>query len=492
MPDLGSELTLPSLALILEYRGTSELTPSSLALTLDYAASLIRLQIGHHPYPCLTIDHYHRDSQAWFNALDVFIWPGDEHDDSSSDEEDNREEYQWEPPVQEDEDIPGGELQADDLKDNNNGGTDHQTRHQMEHRIIDQDSVHVVLYPDRRAGQPIAQAEVQNVNAIYASNIDGTENPYAPFHSQMDWEITQWAKLRGPSSTALSDLLSIDGVSEHLHLSYKNVRELNRIIDIQLPDCPKFHHEQVVVAGEAFDIFYRDIIGCIKDLFGNPDFADFLVFAPEHHYTDADETVWLFSDMHTSEWWWNTQKTLDKQWPGATIIPVIISTDKTQVTMFRNKTAYPVYLTIGNILKEIRQKPSRCVQILLGYLPTTHLEHIANKASRHRSAANLYHALGMVSHAIVTPSLLALLVIILSSSWLLLLQEHLDAWAPTIFLLILLVSALASYPHPDLTLVILVILAFPFALYLSLQQSQYIWPDPFADKAYPCSVPPPD
>ncbi|KAG2129685.1 uncharacterized protein EDB93DRAFT_1256157 [Suillus bovinus] len=51
---------------------------------------------------------------------------------------------------------------------------------------------------------------------------------------------------------------------------------------------------------------------------------------------------------------------------------------------------------------------------------------------------------------------------------------------------------LTSYPYPDLTLVILVILAFPFALYLSLQQSQYIWPDPFADEAYPCSVPPPD
>ncbi|KAG2150310.1 uncharacterized protein EDB93DRAFT_1249873 [Suillus bovinus] len=73
-----------------------------------------------------------------------------------------------------------------------------------------------------------------------------------------------------------------------------------------------------------------------------------------------------------------------------------------------------------------------------------------------------------------------------------LLQEHLDAWAPTIFLLILLVSALASYPYPDLTLVILIILAFPFTLYLLLQQSQYIWLDPFADEAYPCSIPPPD
>jgi hypothetical protein len=86
------------------------------------------------------------------------------------------------------------------------------------------------------------------------------------------------------------------------------------------------------------------------------------------------------------------QKMLDKQRPGTTIIPVIISTDKTQVTVFRNKTAYPVYLTIGNIPKDICQKPSQHVQILLGYLPTTHLEHITNKASCHRSAANLYHA----------------------------------------------------------------------------------------------------
>ncbi|KAG2142780.1 uncharacterized protein EDB93DRAFT_1252250 [Suillus bovinus] len=53
-------------------------------------------------------------------------------------------------------------------------------------------------------------------------------------------------------------------------------------------------------------------------------------------------------------------------------------------------------------------------------------------------------------------------------------------------------GSLASHPYPDLALVILIILAFPFALYLSLQQSQYIWLDPFADEAYPCSVPPPD
>lgn len=47
---------------------------------------------------------------------------------------------------------------------------------------------------------------------------------------------------------------------------------------------------------------------------------------------------------------------------------------------------------MGNIPKEIRRKPSARAYILLGYLPTSRLEHISNKASRRRVLANLYHA----------------------------------------------------------------------------------------------------
>lgn len=65
-----------------------------------------------------------------------------------------------------------------------------------------------------------------------------------------------------------------------------------------------------------------------------------------------------------------------------TIIPVIISSDKTQVTLFRNKSAYSVYLTIGNLPKDIHSKPSQGGQILLGYLSTSKLKHIKNKAAR--------------------------------------------------------------------------------------------------------------
>ncbi|KAF8810553.1 hypothetical protein BYT27DRAFT_7016097, partial [Phlegmacium glaucopus] len=50
-----------------------------------------------------------------------------------------------------------------------------------------------------------------------------------------------------------------------------------------------------------------------------------------------------------------------------------------------------VYLTIGNIPKHIRRKPSRQGQVLLAYLPTSKLGHITNKSSRRCCISNLFH-----------------------------------------------------------------------------------------------------
>lgn len=75
-----------------------------------------------------------------------------------------------------------------------------------------------------------------------------------------------------------------------------------------------------------------------------------------------------------------------------TIVPIIISSNKTQLTTFRNKSTYLVYMTIGNIPKHVQHKPSQQGQILLAYLPTAKLEHITNRAARRWSTTNLFHA----------------------------------------------------------------------------------------------------
>ncbi len=71
---------------------------------------------------------------------------------------------------------------------------------------------------------------------------------------------------------------------------------------------------------------------------------------------------------------------------------MIISSNKTQLTLFYDKQAYPIYLTIGNIPKDICQKLSHHGQLLVAYIPTTKLGGIANKCGRRHALANLFHA----------------------------------------------------------------------------------------------------
>lgn len=78
---------------------------------------------------------------------------------------------------------------------------------------------------------------------------------------------------------------------------------------------------------------------------------------------------------------------------GATLAPLIISTDKTKLTEFSgSKQAYPVYLSIGNISHTIRQKPSMKATVLLAYLSTDKITSSKlTKAERVSRLHRLFH-----------------------------------------------------------------------------------------------------
>ncbi|KAI6099661.1 hypothetical protein F5141DRAFT_1190519 [Pisolithus sp. B1] len=76
--------------------------------------------------------------------------------------------------------------------------------------------------------------------------------------------------------------------------------------------------------------------------------------------------------MWMGDWWWETQHHLPS---GATVTPVILASDKTELSQFKgDKNAWPVYLSIGNLLKEVCHQPSCHASILLSYLPVSKLE----------------------------------------------------------------------------------------------------------------------
>jgi len=73
----------------------------------------------------------------------------------------------------------------------------------------------VVKFTKGRAGEIYANQRVDenNLNASYKRKVANSENPYSPFSSKLEWEIAQWAKMRGPGSTAFNELMGIEGVS---------------------------------------------------------------------------------------------------------------------------------------------------------------------------------------------------------------------------------------------------------------------------------------
>lgn len=62
-----------------------------------------------------------------------------------------------------------------------------------------------------------------------------------------------------------------------------------------------------------------------------------------------------------------TQKQLPE---GVTVLPVILATDKTHLTTYSgDKAMHPVYLSIGNIRGEIRNKTNRRAWVMVAMLP---------------------------------------------------------------------------------------------------------------------------
>ena len=80
--------------------------------------------------------------------------------------------------------------------------------HECAARAIRYSSTH----PHSRAGAVVSFAK-QAVDDLYSSGLSSHRNPWAPFTSEIDWKVAHWAKMRGPGSTAFSELLAINGVS---------------------------------------------------------------------------------------------------------------------------------------------------------------------------------------------------------------------------------------------------------------------------------------
>ena len=85
------------------------------------------------------------------------------------------------------------------------------------------------------------------------------------------------------------------------------MKQLNGFIDNNLPGRPAFQRKELAIGHERLEFYSRGVLDCIRSLFGDPQYAQDLVFAPERHYADNERKSHLYHEMYTCDWWWTTQ-----------------------------------------------------------------------------------------------------------------------------------------------------------------------------------------
>lgn len=85
------------------------------------------------------------------------------------------------------------------------------------------------------------------------------------------------------------------------------MKKLNHFIDNKLPGRPAFERKEVVIGQESLEFYCRSVLECARSLFGDPQYAKDLAFAPELHYTSHERNSRLYHEMYSCDWWWNTQ-----------------------------------------------------------------------------------------------------------------------------------------------------------------------------------------
>ncbi|KAJ6508168.1 hypothetical protein C8R45DRAFT_1050452 [Mycena sanguinolenta] len=234
------------------------------------------------------------------------------------------------------------------------GAEDGHTRKRRRPRVEeveDEDARWVQPFPEEyKAGVGHGHCETAFQKLRKAQEEQG-HAPWEPFDSKDIWELGHWLMTSCLSGKKIDAYLKLKTVHEGSKPSFHNNRKLLQYIDA-LPDGPRWTCYPFQLVGEEIDaegnkkteiveMWCRDPVECVRELVGNPAFTK-QCYEPCHIFKRCEDGTLSnreFNEMWTGDWWWEAQLLLPV---GATLVPIIIASDKTQLTRFSgDKQAWP-------------------------------------------------------------------------------------------------------------------------------------------------------
>ncbi|KAG2336694.1 hypothetical protein BDR05DRAFT_953157 [Suillus weaverae] len=190
-------------------------------------------------------------------------------------------------------------------------------------------------------------------------------NVWYPFDGPGEWSLAKFL-VENLSQTQIDKFLKLDWMRERPQ--FKSKDELFFYMQ-QLPRCgPKWQCTKLRLKGYESELLihliWRDGLEVTKQLFANPVYAKHMCYDPHYIYQGQEHQI---GEFWTSDDAWEIQNQLPE---GATIIPIIATSNKTPVTRHTGGLEmHPLFLTIGNIQADVRMKATSHAWRCTAFMP---------------------------------------------------------------------------------------------------------------------------
>ncbi|KAL0069193.1 hypothetical protein AAF712_003881 [Marasmius tenuissimus] len=246
------------------------------------------------------------------------------------------------------------------------------------------EEVWLEIFPtEKEAGRKFGEGTTA-FQQIRNEQILGGEEIYGPFENAAEWELAKWL-IKNVGHNTTEEFLNLPikiclramrQIEERVKPYFTTKDEFLKDIDA-LPGGIDWKYHTVRLEGdrtdedgrqmtEELELWMRDPVECIRELIGNPAFRDKILPT------------------------------------GATVAPVILSSDKTKLSVFHgDKSAWPVYLTIGNIAKDVWRKVDTHATVLIGYLPVGKFDCYKDKTRPIAQYRTFHHCMSLLMGSLV-------------------------------------------------------------------------------------------
>jgi len=165
--------------------------------------------------------------------------------------------------------------------------------------------------PDR--GRPSSQQIIPDAGRALSDVAGYTElnkamadDPWSPFSSEADFNLASWL-VRSKVAKSKIDAYFAEGLGGTDARSFRSAYTLRQHLDVLDPFSEYLVWTEAAIddGQHATTFYYRNVLNCVRYLIRQVAYKSDMVYAPMREYDSSGER--LYSEMHTADWWWDTQ-----------------------------------------------------------------------------------------------------------------------------------------------------------------------------------------